>query len=150
VDLSGNIPSTATTGLGVDVFVATGIRRAGPGLIADVVGSAALLIALTVSCFGQGASDFTKDIDPLFAGVLAHPGNLGNTIQYAAASANRGDIESAISAYEQLRFYNPKLAATRFQLGVLYYQLGSYDQARGYLQTALQMPDVTPELRQKH
>src|SRR6266852_2482246 len=47
------------------------------------------------------------------------------------------------------RFYNPKLAATRFQLGVLYYQLGSYDQARGYLQTALQMPDVTPELRQK-
>jgi hypothetical protein len=31
---------------------------------------------------------------------------------------------------------------------VLYYQLGSYDQARGYLQTALQMPDVTPELRQ--
>ena len=118
-------------------------------MIADVAGSTALLIALTVSSFGQGASDFTKDIDPLFAGVLAHPGNLGNTIQYAAASANRGDIESAISAYEQLRFYNPKLAATRFQLGLLYYQLGSYDQARGYLQTALQMPDVTPELRQK-
>ena len=77
-------------GLGVDVLVATGIRRAGPGLIADVAGSAALLIALTVNCFGQGASDFTKTIDPLFAGVLAHPGNLGNTIQYAAASANRG------------------------------------------------------------
>jgi tetratricopeptide (TPR) repeat protein len=148
VDLSENIPSTATTGLGVDVLVATGIKRAGPGFIADVAGSAALLIALTVGCFGQGASDFTKTIDPLFAGVLAHPGNLGNTIQYAAASANRGDIESAISAYEQLRFYNPRLAATRFQLGVLYYQLGSYDQARGYLQTALQMPDVTPELRQ--
>jgi len=67
-------------------------------LIVDVAGSAALLIALTVGCFGQGASDFTKNIDPLFAGVLAHPGNLGNTIQYAAASANRGDIESAISA----------------------------------------------------
>src|SRR5262249_54550484 len=59
------------------------------------------------------------------------------------------DIESAISAYEQLRFYNPKLAATRFQFGVLYYQLGSYAQARGYLQTALAMPDLTPELRQK-
>jgi hypothetical protein len=147
--MSGNIPSTAAMGLGVGVQVATGIRRAGLGLIADVAGSAALLIAVTVSSFAQGASDFTKDIDPLFAGVLAHPGDLGNTIQYAAASANRGDIESAISAYEQLRFYNPKLAVTRFQLGVLYYQLGSYAQARGYLQTALQMPDVTPELRQK-
>ena len=32
---------------------------------------------------------------------------------------------------------------------MLYYQLGSYAQARGYLQTALEMPDVTPELRQK-
>lgn len=149
MDLSGNIPSTATTGLGVDVLVATGIRRARVSLIANVAGSAALLIALTVTAFGQGASDFTKDIDPLFAGVLAQPGNLGNTIQYAAASANRGDIESAISTYEQLRFYNPRLAATRYQLGVLYYQLGSYAQARGYLQTALQMPDVTPELRQK-
>jgi hypothetical protein len=31
---------------------------------------------------------------------------------------------------------------------VLYYQLGSYAEARGYLQSALQMPDVTPELRQ--
>jgi hypothetical protein len=29
---------------------------------------------------------------------------------------------------------------------VLYYQLGSYDQARGYLETALQMPDITPDL----
>src|ERR1700756_1115762 len=112
--LSGDTPSTAAMGLGVDVLVATGIRRAGPGLIADVAGAAALLIALTCGCFGQGASNFTKNIDPLFAGVLAQPGNLGNTIQYAAASANRGDIESAISAYEQLRFYNPKLAATRF------------------------------------
>lgn len=64
MDLSENIPSTATTGLGVDVLVATGIKRAGPGFIADVAGSVALLIALTVGCFGQGASDFTKTIDP--------------------------------------------------------------------------------------
>ena len=81
--------------------------------------------------------------------MLAHPGNLDNTIQYAASAATQGDIESAISTYEQLRFYNPKLGVTRYQLGVLYYQLSSYAQARGYLQTALEMPDVTPELRQK-
>ena len=82
------------------------------------------------------------------ASVLPQPANLSNTIQYAVTAASHGDIESAISAYEQLRFYNPKLAATRFQLGVLYYQLG-YAQARGYLQTALAMPDLTPEFRQK-
>jgi hypothetical protein len=37
----------------------------------------------------------------------------------------------------------------RDQLGVLYYELGSYDMARGYLETALQMPDVTSDLQQK-
>jgi len=98
-------------------------------------------VAWTVAAFGQSAFDFTKSTDPLFASVLTQPANLSNTIQYAVTAASHGDIESAISAYEQLRFYNPKLVATRFQLGVLYYQLGSYAQARGYLQAALAMPD---------
>jgi len=119
-------------------------------LIAKVAGAAALGVAFTATCSAQSGSDFLNNIDPLFGGVLAHPANLDNTIQCAASAAAHGDIESAISTYEQLRFYNPKLSATRYQLGVLYYQLGSYAQARGYLQTALEMPDVTPELRQKN
>ena len=119
------------------------------GLAARIATPAALIVAWTVAAFGQSTFDFIKSTDPLFAGVLTQPANLSNTIQYAVTAASQGDIESAISAYEQLRFYNPKLAATRFQLGVLYYQLGSYAQARGYLQTALAMPDLTPELRQK-
>jgi hypothetical protein len=118
-------------------------------LTAQIAGAAALVIAFTATASAQGASNFLNSADPLFTSVLARPGNLDNTIAYAASAAAQGDIESAISAYEQLRFYNPRLGATRYQLGVLYYQLGSYAQARGYLQTALQMPDVTPELRQK-
>jgi tetratricopeptide (TPR) repeat protein len=95
-------------------------------LIAKVAGAAALVVAFATSASAQSGSDFLNTIDPLFSGVLAHPGNLDNTIQYAASAAAHGDIESAISTYEQLRFYNPKLGATRYQLGVLYYQLGSY------------------------
>src|SRR5262249_4667785 len=132
-----------------DIHVASSSKRAPLRLIAEVAGAAAMVIALTATVSAQSASNFLNNIDPLFAGVLAHPGNLDNTIQYAASAATQGDIESAISTYEQLRFYNPKLGATRYQLGVLYYQLGSYAQARGYLQAALEMPDVTPELRQK-
>jgi hypothetical protein len=135
--------------LGADILVAIGTKRAPFDLIAKVAGAAALLVAFTATVYAQSGSDFLNNIDPLFSGVLARPGNLDNTIAYGASAAARGDIESAISTYEQLRFYNPKLAATRYQLGVLYFQLGSYAEARGYLQTALQMPDVTPELRQK-
>ena len=135
--------------MGADIQVAIGTKRARFGLIADAAGAAALVVALTATVCAQSGSDFLNNVDPLFSGVLARPGNLDNTIAYGAAAAAHGDIESAISTYEQLRFYNPRLGATRYQLGVLYYQLGSYAQARGYLQTALDKPDVTPELRQK-
>jgi hypothetical protein len=128
----GSLRSTIRRGGGVwgaDIQVTTCTQRAPLRFIAEVAGAAALIVA--------------------FTGSLAAPANFDNTIQYAASAAARGDIESAISTYEQLRFYNPKLGVTRYQLGVLYYQLGSYAQSRGYLQTALEMPDVTPALRQK-
>jgi hypothetical protein len=123
-------------GLGVNVHVTTGAKPAGLALIVKAAGAAALVVAFTDTIFAQSGSDFLNNVDPLFSGVLTHPGNLDNTIQYAASAAAHGDIESAISTYEQLRFYNPKLCATRYQLGVLYYLLGSHAQARGYLQTA--------------
>lgn len=37
----------------------------------------------------------------------------------------------------------------RFELGVLYYRLGSYEMARSYFDSALKMKDMTPGLRQR-
>ena len=125
------------------------VRRVLRKCFLGVLAPTASLVLFTASAFAQTTSGFAQNLDPLFQGVLTRPANFDNTIQYGVSAAQAGDIESAISTYEQLRFYNPKLGATRYQLGVLYYQLGSYAQARGYLQTALEMPDVTPELRQK-
>ena len=65
------------------------------------------------------------------------------------ALAPSTDIESAISTYEQLLFYNPNLASVRFELGVLYYRLGSFEMARGYFASALKMKDMTPGLRER-
>ena len=76
------------------------------------------------------------------------PGDLNTTLQYAALAPS-GDVESAISTYEQLLFYNPALSRVRFELGVLYFRLGSYETARGYFKSALQMRDITPDLRQQ-
>jgi tetratricopeptide (TPR) repeat protein len=147
VSPSGIVCSSAA-GLEADFQVVIRTKRAPLRMIAEVAGAAALVVAFTTIVSAQSGSDFINTIDPLFAGVLAHPRSLDNTIRYGASAAAQGDIESAISTYEQLRFYNPRLGATRYQLGVLYYQLSSYAQARGYLQSALEMPDVTPELRQ--
>lgn len=117
--------------------------------LAGALSPIALLGLSAISASAQTASDFAATTNPLFQALLARPSDLNNALQYAAGAAAGGDIESAISTYEQLLFYNPKLSQTRFQLGVLYYELGSYDMARGYLETALQMPDVTPDLQQK-
>jgi tetratricopeptide (TPR) repeat protein len=124
-------------------------RRTFLSRLAGAVAPIAVLAFSEVSVSAQTASDFAQNLNPLFQGVLARPGNLSNTLQYAVGASQAGDIESAISTYEQLLFYNPKLSRTRFDLGVLYYELGSYDMARGYLQTALEMHDVTSELQQK-
>jgi hypothetical protein len=94
----------AAAGLGADILVAIGTKRAPFDLIAKVAGAAALLVAFTATVYAQSGSDFLNNIDPLFSGVLARPGNLDNTIQYGVSAAARGDIESAISTYEQLRF----------------------------------------------
>jgi hypothetical protein len=117
--------------------------------LAGALAPVALLAFSDFSASAQTVSNVANNLDPLFQGILAQPGNLSNTLQYAQSIPQTGDTESAISTYEQLLFYNPKLSRTRFELGVLYYRLGSYDQARGYFQTALQMADISPDLREK-
>jgi tetratricopeptide (TPR) repeat protein len=94
--------------------------------------------------FGETSFD---NLNPLFQSVLANPSNLDNTVQYAGSAANGADPETAISTFDQLLFYNPRLANTRFNLGALYYRLRSYEMARGYFQSALEMTDITPEVR---
>jgi tetratricopeptide (TPR) repeat protein len=106
---------------------------------------ALLLVVSSLPANAQTTSDL---LNPLFQGILAQPANFNNALQYATL-APAGDIESAISTYEQLLFYNPNLASVRFELGVLYYRLGSYEMARSYFASALKMKDITPALRQR-
>jgi tetratricopeptide (TPR) repeat protein len=122
--------------------------RASWNWCAGALALTALLFASTVSVFAQTPSGFGGDINPLFQGILSRPSDLSNTLQYAALAPS-SDVESAISTYEQLLFYNPKLSAVRFELGVLYYRLGDYEMAHEYFSTALKMADITPELKQR-
>lgn len=113
-----------------------------------MLASIAVLSLAVGSASAQTASDLVRNQGSLFQEMLARPSDLNNTLQYAVNAA-AGDIESAIGAYEQLLFYNPKLSRVRFELGVLYYRLGSYEMAREYFESALAMRDIAPELRQR-
>jgi tetratricopeptide (TPR) repeat protein len=119
--------------------------RASWNRVAGALAPALLLVLSSLPAKSQTTSDL---LNPLFQGILARPADFNNALQYASV-ATGGDIESAISTYEQLLFYNPNLASVRFELGVLYYRLGSYEMARGYFDSALKMKDMTPGLRQR-
>ena len=114
-----------------------------------VLGPALWLAVSSDLAFAQSISELARDVDPLFQRLLTNPADLDNTLKRAVDVTQAGDIESAISTYEQLLFYNPSLSRVRFELGVLYFRLGSYEMARGYFQSALQMRDIAPDLRQR-
>jgi hypothetical protein len=92
--VSAMVRSGVAAGLEADIQVITGTQRAPLRLITRVAGAAALFGAFTATASAQTGSGFLNNVDPLFAGVLARPANLDNTIQYAASAAANGDIES--------------------------------------------------------
>jgi hypothetical protein len=108
----------------------------------------ALLGLWTTAASAQTSPNFAGNLNPLFQANLTQPSDFNNALQYAA-SASANDIESAIGTYEQLLFYNPTLSRVHFQLGILYYRLGSYEMARGYFKSALEQQDIQPDLRQR-
>lgn len=84
-------------------------------------------------------------LDQLLAQMLREPTNIELTLRYARVATEIHDYEAAITALERLLFFNPTLARPRLELGVLYYRVGSYAQARTYLEQAQQAADLPPD-----
>ena len=114
-----------------------------------MVARAFWLAILTGPAAAQGMSPFGPNVDTGFQTAFSHPASLDAVLTYGAGVTQTADVESSISTFERLLFYNPKLSRLRFELCVLYYRLGSYEQARGYFQSALEMADITPDLRER-
>jgi tetratricopeptide (TPR) repeat protein len=122
-----------------------GVRQA--TILAGVV--AILILAVLSSPFAHAQIAPSFADDSLFRTMLASPSNPDATLQYAVNTKKVGDIEASIGALERLLFYNSTLFRVRFELGTLYFRLGSYEMARGYFQTAQASSDATPELKQR-
>jgi hypothetical protein len=73
-----------------------------------------------------------------------NPTDYEATYAYVAVSTQLHDNEAAIGALERLLYYNPRLARANYELGVLYFQLGSYDAAARYLRAAAASPALEP------
>jgi hypothetical protein len=58
-------------------------------------------------------------------------------------------MSTSIGSLERFLFFNPKLSRVRFELGMLYFRLGSYEMARGYFQSVQADADATAEMKQR-
>jgi hypothetical protein len=87
------------------------------------------------------------DYETLFQQMYKSPSNLDVSFKFAEQAVARGDYEAAIGALERMLFFNPNLPRVKLELGVLYFKLGSFELARGYLQDAIKGADVPDDIR---
>jgi len=93
------------------------------------------------------AAAVQMDYEALFQQMYRTPSNLDVSFQFAHQAVARGDYEAAIGALERMLFFNPDLPRVKLELGILYYKLGSYEIARGYLQDAVAGSNVPDDIR---
>ena len=123
--------------------------------------AAALLIAILMGASDAAAQTTADQSAPAtraqleaeyhqaFEQMLKNPADLDLTFRFAELASELGNYEAAISALERMLLFNPDLPRVRFELGVLYFRLGSYDVARSYFTQARNAPDTPPDVRQR-
>lgn len=85
----------------------------------------------------------------LFERTIREPMNHEATFDYVRVATGNGDYEAAIGALERLLFYNPNLSRVKYELGTLYFRMGSYEMAKRYFQEALDDPNLNPVTRER-
>jgi Flp pilus assembly protein TadD len=68
--------------------------------------------------------------------ALLRPADPKTLTDLASTAVRAGDLEGAISALERLLLLSGDLPDIKLELGVLYFRLGSFTAARGYLEGA--------------
>jgi tetratricopeptide (TPR) repeat protein len=93
------------------------------------------------------AAPTEAELEQAFQAVLADPGNMDLTADYARIAADLGDFEAAVSSLERMLIVDPTLLSVQVELGILYFRLGSYAAAEGQLAAVLARADLPPEVR---
>ena len=113
-----------------------------------------LILLAPYSAQSQGVNPNTPDqirraYDKAFETMFQDPGNLEKTFSFAGLAIKAGDFEGAISSLERMLILDPNLPRVRYELGVLYFKLGSYDVAATYFEELLEDKNTPKALVEK-
>lgn len=85
----------------------------------------------------------SQDLSLLFARL----DEAEQSYRFAQLALAAGDIRSAISSLERVLQFNPELSNIKYELGLLYLEVGQSELARIYLEQALSDPSMPAEQR---
>ena len=82
-----------------------------------------------------------------FQETLQKPTDAPTLLKYARLAVQVGDLEAAVSAYERFLMIDADQPRVRYELGVLYSRLRSYEAARAYFEMARASPKAAQDVR---
>jgi hypothetical protein len=103
-----------------------------------------LLLPSMAQAQRAGSSEAFKQA---FQETLQKPTDAPTLLRYARLAAQEGDLEAAVSAYERFLMIDADQPRVRYELGVLYYRLRSYEAARAYFETARASPKAGADVK---
>jgi len=107
------------------------------------------ILALSAPSFAQVTDAKRASYRAAFEETLRQPDNAEILLKYAQAAAAAEDYEGAITAYERFLVIDADQPRVKFELGVLYYKLKSYDAARTYFDQARTSGKAGPEVAER-
>ena len=122
-------------------------QLAGASATTLVDAGAAVAAPVQVAQASPRPGPLPTDYDSAFQAMMANPADLDLTFRFAELAMAAGDLEGAVSAFERLLIFNPDLPRIRFELGLLYMRLGSYQIAKGYFEDAARAPGMPDDIR---
>ncbi|MEM0922866.1 MAG: tetratricopeptide repeat protein [Pseudomonadota bacterium] len=120
------------------------------GLFAGLLVAAALSAPVSAQLVNPAIGDrgeLRAEQAQLFDELRRRPDDLDLMSEYARLSIQLEDYEAAISTLERMLIYRQDLPQVRRELGVAYFNIGSYEAARLYLSQVLDSEDLPPAVR---
>jgi tetratricopeptide (TPR) repeat protein len=87
-----------------------------------------------------------QEFDQKFTQMMNNPADIDITMQYANLAVQLENYEAAIPALERILLFNPDLPRVKAQLGVMYFNLNSFEMAKSYLTDAKKGKNVPQDV----
>ena len=98
---------------------------------------------------GAAQAQTSPSLDAMLPRVLSQPTNYDASYAYIREAVAQRDYEAAIAALERLLYFNPDLTRAKYELGVAYFRMRSYDMAIRYFEETLASPGVEDDIRRR-